>query len=69
MYEFRNFDELQVNGYRYWLHGRADYVNSETYPGAISPWEMGTKFNHCIYLFSPIFMFVFFGREYVSFNF
>ena len=24
-YEFRNFDELHVDGYRHWLHGRADY--------------------------------------------
>ena len=33
MYEFRNFRELDVNPYRYWLHGRADYFNSETYQG------------------------------------
>ena len=31
MYEFRNFRELDVDPYRYWLHGRADYFNSETY--------------------------------------
>ena len=24
-YEFKNFDELHVDGYKHWLHGRADY--------------------------------------------
>ena len=65
-YEFKNFDELQVDGYRHWLHGRADYFQSETYPGKISAWEMGSKFNHMIYLTFPIFAFGFFGRQYVS---
>tara|TARA_B110001450_G_scaffold239177_1_gene246844 strand:- start:134 stop:433 length:300 start_codon:yes stop_codon:yes gene_type:complete len=65
-YEFKNFDDLQVDGYRHWLHGRADYFQSETYPGKISAWEMGSKFNHMIYLTFPIFAFGFFGRQYVS---
>ena len=65
-YEFRNFDELHVDGYRHWLHGRADYFQSETYPGEISAWEMGSKFNHCVYSTFPIFAFVFFGNQYVS---
>ena len=42
-YEFKNFDELQVDGYRHWLHGRVDYFQSETYPGEMSAWEMGSK--------------------------
>ena len=64
MYEFRNFEELHVDGYRHWLHGRADYFASETYPGQVSPWEMGKKFNHCVYLFFPIGFFYFCGVEY-----
>ena len=64
MYEFRNFRELDVNPYRYWLHGRADYFNTETYQGQISPWEMGSKFNHALFMFFPIWAFAFFGREY-----
>ena len=64
MYEFRNFDELHVDGYRHWLHGRADYFQSETYPGQISAWEMGKKSNHLIYLFFPVFAFKFFGDQY-----
>ena len=65
-YEFRNFDELHVDSYRHWLHGRADYFQSETYPGKVSAWEMGSKFNHSIYLLFPLFSFGFFGRQYVS---
>ena len=64
MYEFRNFSELEVDPYRHWLHGRADYFQSETYPGELSVWEMGSKFNHMIYLTFPIFAFVFFGGQY-----
>ena len=60
-YEFKNFDDLQVDGYRHWLHGRADYFQSETYPGQISAWEMGSKFNHMIYLTFPVFAFGFFA--------
>ena len=64
MYEFRNFDELHVDGYRHWLHGRADYFQSETYPGEVSAWEMGKKSNHLMYLTFPIFAFIFFSSEY-----
>ena len=63
-YEFKNFDDLQVDGYQNWLHGRADYFQSETYPGELSAWEMGSKFNHMIYLTFPIFAFYFFGNQY-----
>ena len=66
MYEFKNHEEHHVDGYRHWLHGRADYFNSETYPGEISPWEMGKKSNHMIYLLFPLFSLWFFTREYVS---
>ena len=69
MYEFKNHEEHHVDGYRHWLHGRADYFNSETYPGEISPWEMGKKSNHMIYLLFPVFSLWFFTREYVSVNF
>ena len=60
-YEFKNHEDLAVDGYRHWLHGRADYFQSETYPG-ISAWEMGSKFNHMIYLTFPLFAFGFFGK-------
>ena len=39
MYEFRNFEDFHVDGYRHWLHGRYDYYNTETYPAEKSPWE------------------------------
>ena len=60
-YEFREYNLHHVDGYRHWLHGRVDYFNSETYPGELSPWEMGSKFNHCIYLTFPIFACFFLG--------
>ena len=63
-YEFKNFDDLTVNPYKYWLHGRADYFQSETYPGELSAWEMGSKFNHMVYLLFPVFAFTFFGKQY-----
>ena len=66
-YEFRNFEEFHVDGYRHWLHGRADYYLSETYPGELSPWEMGSKFHHCFYLSIPVLSFYFLTNEYVSF--
>ena len=71
LYEFRNFEEFHVDNYRHWLHGRADYFNTETYPSKVSPWEMGSKFNHSIYLLMPVFSFVFIGYHYkkhLSFN-
>ena len=39
LYEFRDFNEFHVDGYRHWLHGRVDYLDEETYPAQISPWE------------------------------
>ena len=66
MYEFRNFEELHVDGYLHWLHGRADYFNSETYQKE-SPWEMGSKFGHLIYCVGlPIFYFIVLINNYVS---
>ena len=62
MYEFRFYDEHHVDGYRHWLHGRADYFQTETYPGEVSAWEMGKKSNHLIYLLFPFFAFYFFGN-------
>ena len=32
LYEFRDFNEFHVDGYRHWLHGRVDYLDEETYP-------------------------------------
>ena len=66
MYEFRNFEELHVDGYLHWLHGRADYFNSETYMKE-SPWEMGSKFGHFIFIVGlPVFYFYGLTRNYVS---
>ena len=65
-YEFRNYEEHHVDGYRHWLHGRADYYNTETYPGDISPWEEGKKMNHMIYLLFPIFAMYYFTNSYRS---
>ena len=66
MYEFRNFHQMDVGPYRNWLHGRADYFNTETYPGDISPWEMGSKWNHLMYVLWMPLAFLIFGCEYVS---
>ena len=62
LYEFKNFEEFHVDGYRHWLHGRADYFQTETYPGQLSAWEMGKKSNHMMYLLFPFFAFYFFGN-------
>lgn len=53
LYEFRNFKESHVDPYRYWLHGRADYYNTETYPSEISPWEKGSKAWHMTIIAFP----------------
>ena len=66
MYEFRNFEEHHVDGYRHWLHGRADYFGKETYPTELSAWEMGSKFNHLIYLLFPFYGSYFLVNNYVS---
>merc|ERR1719240_362795 len=64
MYEFRNFEELHVDGYLHWLHGRADYFNSQTYTKE-SPWEMGSKPGHVFFLVGlPIIYFHFFIKNY-----
>ena len=59
LYEFRNFQEHHVDPYRYWLHGRADYYNTETYPSEVSPWEKGSKFWHSFYIIMPFFLLFF----------
>ena len=64
LYEFRNFQEHHVDPYRHWLHGRADYYNTETYPAEVSPWEQGSKFNHMMILASPFLFFWFFPKWY-----
>ena len=53
MYEFRNLEEFHVDGYRHWLHARADYYNTETYPAKVSPWEQGSKMGHMFFLLMP----------------
>ena len=62
MYEFRELEEIHVDGYRHWLHARGDYYNTETYPAAISPWEQGSKTGHLFFLLFPLFSFYFFGN-------
>ena len=66
LYEFRDLDEFHVDNYRHWLHGRSDYWNTESYPAQISPWEMGSKWNHTFFLLVPLISFYWFGNQYVS---
>ena len=65
LYEFRDFDDFHVDNYRHWLHGRADYWNTESYPAQISPWEMGSKWNHMFFLIFPFLSFYWLGNQYV----
>ena len=64
LYEFRDLKEFHVDGYRHWLHGRVDYLGTETYPGEISPWEQGSKLGHYFYVFLPFLCFWFVGSGY-----
>ncbi len=64
LYEFRDFDEFHVDNYRHWLHQRADYWNTETYPAQISPWEMGSKWSHAFFLIFPFLSFYWLGNQY-----
>ena len=64
LYEFRDLEDFHVDNYRHWLHGRADYWNTETYPAKISPWEMGSKFSNAFYLIFPFISFYWFGNQY-----
>ena len=54
LYEFRNFEEFHVDPYRHWLHARVEYLNTVTHPAKPHPWEEGSKFNHLLYVFSPL---------------
>ena len=65
-WEFKNFKELEVDPYRYWLHQRAEYYNTETYPGELDPYENGVKASH--WMFMGIQVAIFFGiaRNFVS---
>jgi len=62
LYEFRDFNEHHVDGYRHWLHARAEAFNTETYPAEVSPWEMGGKGGHMFFLFFPFFAMFFIGN-------
>ena len=64
LYEFRDFNEFHVDGYRHWLHGRVDYLDEETYPAQISPWETGNKVGHMFYVLLPFLSFYFVGKNY-----
>ena len=64
LFEFRDLEEHHVDNYRHWLHARAEYYNTETYPAEISHWEKGNKFNHTLVLLFPLFAFIFFGNQY-----
>eukprot|EP00347_Sterkiella_histriomuscorum_P023610 403334002 len=66
LYEFRNLEEFHVDSYRHWLHARADYWNTESYPAQISPWEMGSKWHNAFYLIFPFFAFYCIGNAYKS---
>ena len=64
MYEFKNFHDLDVDPYRYWLHNRVDYLGTETYPGEISPWERGSKMGHMFFVLLPVLSFIFVSSSY-----
>ena len=64
LYEFRNLEEFHVDPYRHWLHGRADYFNTETYPAKISPWEKGRKLNHFLWVLFPFISIYVIGNMY-----
>ena len=64
LYEFRDMKEFHVDGYRHWLHGRVDYLGTETYPGEISPWEQGSKLGHMFYVFLPFLSFWLVSKGY-----
>jgi hypothetical protein len=64
LYEFRNLEEYHVDPYRHWLHGRAEYYNTETYPAEVHPWEQGSKLGHMVFIFFPLFAFICIGNMY-----
>lgn len=64
LYEFRDLNEFHVDGYRHWLHGRVDYLGTETYPAEISPWEMGSKVGHMFYVLLPVLSFILVSKGY-----
>ena len=66
LYEFRNLEEFHVDGYRHWLHARAEYYNTETYPAEVSPWEQGSKLGHLVFLLFPLFAYFVIGNAYKS---
>ena len=63
-YEFRDFEDLHVDPYRYWLHQRVDYLNTETYPGEVNPWERGSKVGHMFYVLLPFLSLIFVSKGY-----
>ena len=63
-YEFRDLKEFHVDGYRHWLHGRVDYLDEETYPAEISPWEQGSKLGHMFFVLLPVLSFWYVGNGY-----
>jgi len=66
LYEFRDFKEFHVDGYRHWLHGRVDYLGEETYPhpGGISTWEQGNKVGHLFFVLLPFLSVFFVNRAF-----
>ena len=63
-YEFKQMNDLDVDPYRYWLHNRVDYLNTETYPGEVSPWERGSKLGHMFFVLLPFLSFYLVGNGY-----
>ena len=63
-YEFKNLEEFHVDNYRHWLHMRVDYLNTETYPAEISPWEQGSKMLHMFFVLMPFISFFWIGTAY-----
>ena len=64
LYEFKDMNEFHVDGYRHWLHGRVDYLDEETYPAQISPWEQGSKLGHMFFVLLPFLSFFYVTRSY-----
>ena len=63
-YEFRDFEEFHVDPYRYWLHARIEYWNTETHPLEQHPWEMGSKWSNSFYLVMPFLVTFFMMANY-----
>ena len=64
LYEFRDFQEHHVDGYRHWLHNRIDYLGEEMHEGEISPWSYGNPAGHMFFVLLPFLSLIFVNKSY-----